>query len=87
MNRNDPAEQMLTVLDVLWEELLHRTTDDSPAPAEEEITAALWQVHELVFAMAGELSNTYTLLERVMQEKEQRETVHSILFGPNGERL
>jgi hypothetical protein len=90
---NGPAEQMLAVLDVLWDEMQHRIGDDqgeAPAPpSEDEMIAALWQIHELVFAMAAELNNTYRLLEQVIEAQAQaeRDRVRSILLGPDGKAL
>lgn len=90
---NDPADQLLTVLDVLWDELQWRTQDpdgEGPLvtpPSEDEITSALWQVHELVFAMAGELDQTYGQLEALAHAVQEREKVRSVLFGPDGEKL
>lgn len=89
-NRNDPAEQIIACLDVLWEELQHRIGDDqgeAPVrPSEEELTTALWQLPELVFSMAGELDHVYTLLEQIafaqQAQHAQRERVASIIL-PN----
>lgn len=88
---NEPAEQLLAVLDVLWEELQHRVGDDQGeaplAPEEDEVSTALWQIHELVFAMAAELDRAYVLLEAALEDNRQRQAVGSILFGPDGERV
>lgn len=92
MKENDPADQLLTVLDVLWEELQWRTqdadADEAPVPpSEDEINAALWQIHELVFAMAAELDMTYARLEDLARAVVERERVRNVLFGPDGERI
>lgn len=90
-DRNEPAEQLLAVLDILWDELQQRVGDDQgeapPAPSVDEVNTALWQVHELVFAMAAELDRTYEVLEAALEDAQQRKTVGSILFGPDGQRI
>lgn len=84
-DKNEPAEQLLTVLDVLWDEMLFRIGEGAAAtPTVDEVTTALWQVHELVFAMAAELDRAYDLLERMIEDQKQRESVRSILLGADG---
>lgn len=90
-SNNEPAEQLLAVLDILWDEMQWRTMgedDEVPAPpSEDELNTALWQVHEMVFAMSAELDRAYDLLERLVEDRKQRESVRSVLFGADGKLL
>ena len=86
--KNEPAEQLLAVLDVLWDDMLFRTGDGTAAtPTVDEVDTALWQVHEMVFAMAAELDRAYDLLERLIEDQKQRESVRSILLGTDGKPM
>lgn len=88
-NRNDPAEQMIACLDVLWEEMQWRisVTGDEVVPAppsEDELITAMWQLPELVFSMAAEMDDLYRLLEQIAQaqrvQQDQYDRVQSIIM-------